>query len=132
MRSYLSLALLISASADRSLSAARSKLIKYVAKVSIFISIHKYKLVDLALLWALLRKFNLTTIGDGYTKNSVAVQNGDTDLDFSDLPFKALAIIKATLDQDVGDVAAPNLTGARDCELPQQIWINAGAVGASC
>ena len=49
-------------------------------------------------------KFNLTTIGDGYTKNSVAVQNGDTDLDFSDLPFKALAIIKATLDQDVGDV----------------------------
>lgn len=92
MRSYLSLALLISASADRSLSAARSKLIKYVAKVSIFISIHKYKLFDLALLWALLRKFNLTTIGDGYTKNSVAVQNGDTDLDFSDLPFKALAI----------------------------------------
>ena len=129
MRSYLSLALLISASADRSLSAARSKLIKYVAKVSIFISIHKY---DLVLLWALLRKFNLTTIGDGYTKNSVAVQNGDTDLDFSDLPFKALAIIKATLDQDVGDVAAPNLIGARDCELPQQIWINAGAVGASC
>ena len=34
-------------------------------------------------------------------------------------------IQKAVLDGDVGDVAAPNLIGPRDCELPQQVWINA-------
>ena len=34
-------------------------------------------------------------------------------------------IQKAVLDEDVGDVAAPNLIGPRDCELPQKVWINA-------
>ena len=34
-------------------------------------------------------------------------------------------IQKAVLDGDVGNVAAPNLIGPRDCEFPQQVWINA-------
>ena len=33
-------------------------------------------------------------------------------------------IHKAVLDGDVGDVAALNLIGPRDCELSQQVWID--------
>ena len=33
-------------------------------------------------------------------------------------------IQKTFLDRDIGDVAAPNLIGSHDCELPQQVWIN--------
>ena len=35
-------------------------------------------------------------------------------------------IYKAVLDGDVGDVAALNLIGPRDCELSQQVWIDPG------
>ena len=34
-------------------------------------------------------------------------------------------IQKLVFDGDVGDVAAPNLIGPRDGELPQRVWINA-------